>query len=128
VAEGVYDAELDHLVGQKAQAPFRAALRVLRASKTDELCLFFPIKFAFVLPVWIFAFDRPLKPAFTKTFADAGNAPGGKLERLGDSTVGPRRSFRSLVGLQQNASTRLLLSRSLSAPRPLKQACALGRT
>ena len=110
MAEGVYYAELDHLVRQKAQAPFQAAFRGLRAGKSDELCLFFPVKPALTFAVRTLALNRPLKTALTETLADAGDSSGGKFESLGDSTVGPRRSFRSLVGLQQNAGTGLLPS------------------
>ena len=125
MAEGLYNAEFDHLIRQKAQAPFRTAFRGFRAGQPDQFRLFFSTEFPLVLPVRTFALDRSLKAALAKAPPDSSNPSFGQFEGLPDSGIRPRRSFRSFVGLQQNPGASLLAGRALPTTDPFEKAAPL---
>ncbi|MCS4039520.1 hypothetical protein GGP42_001170 [Salinibacter ruber] len=125
MAEGIHDAEFDHLVRQKAQTPLRAALWGLRAGQADQLHLFFSIKLAVVFPVRTFALDRSLKATLTKAPPNSSNAPFGKLEGFPDALIRPGRPLWTFVGLQQDPSAPLFTDSMLSTANPFEETAPL---
>jgi hypothetical protein len=125
VGEVLHDTQLDHLIGQEAQAPLAPALRGFGAGQADELCFLLPVELAFVFAVRRLALDAAGEAALAEAPSDSCDRAFGHLQRFSCAAVRPGRAFRPFVYLQQNANARLLSRRTLPAPEAFEEMGAL---
>lgn len=125
MAERVGYAQLDHLLGEKTQAPLASAVGGLRAGQPDEFRFLLTVEPALVLACRSLAFDATGEAPLREALSNASNCASGYFQRLGNARVRLGRAALSLVNFEQDANAGLLRGRALAWAESFEQVRAL---
>jgi hypothetical protein len=100
----------NHLVRQQVSGPTLLPIGRVRARHNQEMSFLVPIKFLMAERCALLPLEGCLQADGNKGLPCAFNGPAPHVEGLTNVLIGPRRAWRTLIGLQQNARPREFVS------------------